>query len=95
MEQTAPGTHHEAKARHVIHIFLGGGLSHIDSFDYKPELEKYHDQELPEAFGKADPFMGKAGRLHRSHYPFRQRGNSGLWVSDLFPHLCDGPDPTG
>jgi hypothetical protein len=81
------GQHHAARAQHVIHIFLGGGLSQIDSFDYKPELEKYHDREMPSAFGKADPFMGKAGKLHRPHYAFKQRGNSGLWMSELFPHL--------
>jgi len=94
--QAAPtqfaGLHHPARAKHVIHIFLGGGLSHIDSFDYKPELVKYHDQELPESFGKADAFMGKAGRLHRSHYEFKQRGKSGLWMSELFPQLNEVAD---
>jgi hypothetical protein len=82
------GLHHPAKAKHLIHIFLGGGLSHVDSFDYKPELEKYHDKDLPDSFGKADVFFGKVGRLHRSHYPFARRGQSGLWVSDLFPHIA-------
>lgn len=86
------GVHHPAKAKQVIHIFLGGGLSHVDSFDYKPDLEKYHDQELPESFGKADVFFGKVGRLHKSHYAFKKRGDSGLWVSDLFPHLADVAD---
>src|SRR4051794_30869198 len=64
------GPHFDAKARHVIHIFLGGGLSQVDSFDYKPELEKYHDKDMPESFGRTDAFFGKVGRLHRSHYPF-------------------------
>src|SRR5262245_10033150 len=82
------GPHFEPKAKYVIHIFLGGGLSHIDSFEYKPELEKYHDKELPAEFGKADAFFGKVGRLHKSHYPFQRRGQSGLWVSDLFPELA-------
>jgi len=86
------GLHHEARARNVIHIFLGGGLSHVDSFDYRPELEKYHGKDMPESFGKADVFFGKVGRLHRSHYPFHQRGQSGLWVSDLFPHLAQAAD---
>jgi hypothetical protein len=87
-----PGLHHEAKARRVIHVYLGGGLSHVDSFDYKPELEKYHDKDMPESFGKPDVFFGKAGRLHKSHYPFKKRGESGLWVSDLFPHLAEVAD---
>jgi hypothetical protein len=91
-ERKTAGLHHSARAKHVIHIFLGGGLSQVDSFDYKPELEKYHDKDLPAEFGTADPFMGKAGRLHRSHYAFKQRGESGLWMSDLFPELCEVAD---
>jgi hypothetical protein len=87
-----PLPHHEAAAKHIIHIYLGGGLSHVDSFDYKPELEKYHDKDMPQSFGKADPFFGKLGRLHKSHYPFKRRGRSGLWVSDLFPHLAGVAD---
>ncbi len=86
------GIHHAARAKQVIHIFLGGGLSHIDSFDYKPELEKYHDKPLPEQFGKADAFFGKVGRLHKAHYKFKQRGSSGLWVSELFPHIAKVAD---
>lgn len=81
------GLHHPARAKHLIHIFLGGGLSHIDSFDWKPALVKHHNQELPTSFGKADAFFGKVGRLHRPHYRFQQHGQSGLWVSDLFPRL--------
>lgn len=88
----AGGLHHEPKARHVIHIFLGGGLSQVDSFDYKPELEKYHGQDMPESFGKADVFFGKVGRLHKSHFEFKQRGKNGLWVSELFPHIATVAD---
>ena len=91
-ERDRPGLHHPAKATSVIHVFLGGGLSQVDTFDYKPELEKYHDKEMPAAFGKADPFMGKAGKLHRAHYKFQQRGHSGLWMSDLFPNLNEVAD---
>jgi hypothetical protein len=87
-----PGPHFEPRARHVIHIFLGGGLSHVDSFDYKPELEKYHGRDMPESFGHADVFFGKVGRLHKAHYPFKRRGQSGLWVSDLFPNLAEVAD---
>ncbi len=88
-----PGLHHEAKAKHIIHIFLGGGLSHVDSFDYKPELEKSHGKDMPEEIGKnLDVFNGKVGRLHKSHYPFKRRGKSGLWVSDLFPQIAEVAD---
>lgn len=84
--------HHAARAEHVIQIFLGGGLSHIDSFDPKPELDRLHGEELPDSFGKADVFFGKVGRLHRAHYEFHRRGESGLWVSDLFPAIAEVAD---
>lgn len=86
------GLHHRARVQRVIQIFLGGGLSHVDSFDYKPELERLHGQEMPESFGKADVFFGKVGKLHQSHFAFAQRGESGLWMSELFPHLIDQAD---
>lgn len=86
------GLHFPAKAKHVLHIFLGGGLSQVDSFDYKPELKRLHGEDMPESFGKADVFFGKVGRLHQAHYEFKQRGKSGLWVSELFPHLAEAAD---
>lgn len=81
------GLHHPAKAKSIIHIYLGGGLSQVDSFDYKPALEKYHNTEIPAEFN-ADAFFQKIGRLHRPHYDFAQRGESGLWISNLFPELA-------
>ncbi len=86
------GPHFAPKAQHVIHIYLGGGLSQVDSFDFKPELEKYHGKDMPQSFGQADAFFGKVGRLHQSHYPFKRRGKSGLWVSDLFPNISEVAD---
>src|SRR5689334_2407496 len=79
--------HHPAKAKRAIQIFLQGGLSQVDSFDYKPALERLHGQSVP---GPERPmgFMGRVGRLHKAHFAFRRRGQSGLWVSDLFPHLA-------
>lgn len=82
-----PPPHHPAKARRAIHIFLCGGLSHIDSFDYRPELAKLHGKPLPSG-EKPDVFFGQVGLLRQSDWQFRQRGQSGLWVSDLFPHLA-------
>ncbi|MEZ5303619.1 MAG: DUF1501 domain-containing protein [Verrucomicrobiales bacterium] len=86
------GVHHPAKAKRVIQIVLGGGLSQIDSFDFKPELEKFHGKEMPDLGVKVDPFFGKFGLLHKPHYAFKQRGQSGLWVSDLFPGLAGVAD---
>jgi hypothetical protein len=85
------GTHFPAKARRVVQVFLGGGLSHVDSFDFKPELVKHHGGDLPGSL-KADAFFGKVGRLHRPHYEFRPRGRSGLMISDLFPGLAELAD---
>src|SRR6187402_2221726 len=87
-EATDPPPHHPPKAKRAIQIFLQGGLSQVDSFDYKPELAKYHGKALPED-EKPDVFFGKVGLLHQSHWPFKQRGQSGLWISDLFPCLAE------
>ena len=90
-EAADPPPHHPPKARRAIQIFLQGGLSQVDSFDYKPELARLHGQPVP---GKEKPvaFMGKVGLLHRPHFEFEQRGQGGLWVSDLFPHLAEVAD---
>ena len=81
----------EARAKQVIHIFLGGGLSHVDSFDYKPDLEKFHGSEMSKSVGMTDVFSGKVGRLHQSHYAFKRRGQSGLWVSTCSPRSRKWP----
>src|SRR5262249_32146245 len=91
----SPLPHHPPRARRAIQIFLQGGLSQVDSFDYKPALERLHGQSVP---GPERPmgFMGRVGRLHRAHFAFKRRGQSGLWVSDLFPHLAGVADePAG
>ena len=75
-----------AKAKRVVHICACGGVSHTDTFDYKPELEKHHGEELTNK-GKIDTFFGRPGRLMKSQFTFRQHGRSGLWMSDLLPHL--------
>ncbi len=79
--------HHAPRATRAIHIYLCGGLSHVDSFDYKPELVKYHGKPL-EGDEKPDVFFGKVGLLHKNIWEFKQRGESGLWVSELFPNLA-------
>ncbi len=78
-------------ARRVIHIVAAGGLSQVDSFDYKPQLARLHGTQL-HSDEKPDVFFGKVGLLRQSDWPFRQRGQSGLWVSDLFPHLASVAD---
>src|ERR1700687_6237326 len=86
-----PGPHLAPKAKRAIHIFSPGGVSHVDTFDYKPDLEKHHGKALT-GKGMLDPFFGKPGNLMKSLYCFRQRGDSGMWVSDLLPHLAECVD---
>ncbi len=78
--------HPFAKAKRAIHICLVGGFSQVDSFDYKPELDKLHGKALPRG-AQPKTFFGQTGLLRKSEWEFKQRGKSGLWVSELFPHL--------
>ncbi len=90
--ESNPGCPHFApRAKRVIHICLCGAMSHIDTFDYKPGLIKAHGQAL-QSSDKPDVFFGQVGRLRQPDWAFRQRGESGLWVSDLFPHLAEVAD---
>jgi len=73
------------RAKRVIHIAALGGVSHLDTFDFKPELERRHGQESGRKF---DTFFGQPGRLLKSPFAFRQYGESGRWVSELLPHLA-------
>jgi hypothetical protein len=83
--------HHPAKAKRVIHLCLCGGLSHIDSFDYKPELAAFHGKSMPSGDRPAT-FFNQIGLIRKNDWDFQQRGESGLWVSDLFPHLAEMAD---
>jgi len=83
--------HHPAKAKRVIHVCLCGGYSQIDTFDYKPELEKLHGKSL-DSSEKPDVFFGQVGLLRKNDFAFKQRGQSGLWVSELFEHLAGAAD---
>jgi hypothetical protein len=85
------GPHFPAKAQRAISVFSIGGVSHVDTFDYKPDLAKYDGKPL-KGKGKLDTFFGKPGNLMKSPYRFRQRGQSGMWVSDLLPSLAECAD---
>jgi hypothetical protein len=79
--------HFPAKAKRVVQVFACGGVSHVDTFDYKPDLAKHDGRELTDK-GKIDTFFGKPGRLMKSPFAFRQHGESGRWMSSLLPHLA-------
>lgn len=84
-------THREPTAKRVIHICLCGGLSHLDSFDYKPELAKFHGKPLP-SDEHPETFFNSIGLLRKNDWDFQKRGESGLWVSNLFPALAQVAD---
>jgi hypothetical protein len=75
-----------AKAKRVIQIFCPGAVSHIDTFEYKPELQKRHGQPL--GGEKVVTFQGVNGNIMQSPWGWKQHGQSGKWVSDLFPFLA-------
>lgn len=79
--------HHPATARAVIQIFCAGGLSHLDTWDYKPELERRAGKPF-DPDGKLTFFASKPGNCQPSFWKFAQHGQSGKWMSDLMPHLC-------
>lgn len=90
-EANDPGPHHIPRAKRVIHVCMFGGLSQVDSFDYKPQLERLHGKSLS-SDERPDVFFGQVGLLRRHDWEFRQRGESGIWISELFPHLASAVD---
>ena len=83
--------HFPAKAKRVVQVFCAGGVSHLETFDFKPELERMHGKTM-EGKGENLGFFGQPGRLMKSVYPFRQHGKSGAWVSDLLPNIAGCAD---
>jgi len=90
-EANDPPPHFAPRVRRVIHVVACGGFSQVDTFDYKPELQKLHGKPLS-SDERPDVFFGRIGLLRKNDWAFRQRGESGLWVSDLFPHLAGVAD---
>src|SRR5690606_2460964 len=75
----------------VIMIFCSGACSHLDTWDYKPELIKRHGQPMPGA-EELITFQGGQGNLTRSPYEFKPRGQSGKYISELVPNLAELAD---
>jgi len=85
------GIHHRAKVKRVIQLFMTGGASPMDTFDYKPALEKLHGQKLgPQE--KPEGFTVPPGAIMKSPFEFKQHGESGRWVSSVFPHQAKEVD---
>jgi hypothetical protein len=87
------GLHHRAKARRVLQLFMNGGVSQVDTFDYKPLLEKLHGQKfdpgsrVESVTGSHDGFP-----VLKSPFEWKQHGESGRWVSSVFPRLATRVD---
>src|SRR5262245_43369052 len=85
--------HYAAKAKRVIYLFQNGAPSHVDLFDYKPELTKRKGQQIPDSVVKGARFSTMtSGQTARPCLPeitrFAQHGKSGAWVSDFLPHTA-------
>ncbi len=81
------GLHHRARARRVIQLFMNGGVSQMDTFDYKPELERRHGRPFDPGSHVEAP-TSAPGNLMKSPFAFRQHGESGRWVSSVFPEVA-------
>ena len=85
----APRTgHHPAKAKNIIWLFINGGPSHVDTWDFKPELIRRNGQELAGFDQNTGFFREQVGPIMRSPFRFRQHGQCGKWISDIFPNLA-------
>src|SRR6187399_277761 len=83
--------HHAAKAKGCIFLFMEGGVSQMDTFEYKPALWKYAGQQMPQAartVGEIATFSAAPNRVIPPSWQFKQHGQSGRWISDLLPNLA-------
>jgi hypothetical protein len=85
-------SHFPARAKSVIWLFMNGGQSQVDTWQYKPELEKWHDKELPNFDQNTGFFTDQVGPVMKSPFRFARQGQSGAWVSEIFPHLAKQVD---
>jgi hypothetical protein len=88
----SPGKHHPARARNVIFLYMDGGPSQVDTFDPKPLLAKHHGKDPHKVFKVEPTQFDNVGRVMASPWKFRRHGRSGLWVSELFPHVARQAD---
>ena len=87
--------HLARRAKHCIFLFMQGGVSQLDSFEYKPELTKHHGQPLPRILDISGELQGRLSFPHAtvgSPFAFQQHGESGHWFSELYPHLATHAD---
>ena len=82
------GLHHPARVKRVVQLFMNGGASQMDAFDYKPELAKRNGQKFEVPGEHVEAATSVPGNVLQSPFTFRQHGQCGRWVSSAFPHLA-------
>ena len=88
-------SHWRPRIKRVIHLYMAGGPSHLDTFDYKPKLAEMHGQPMPESFTKGQPIAQLQGaklNCFAPQHPFIKCGQSGQEISEIFPHLATVAD---
>ena len=89
VKMSAPVPHFPARARNIIFLYMDGGPSQVDTFDPKPLLDRYDGRAPHEVISKVEPTQfANIGKILKSPWKFRQYGESGIPVSDLFPHVA-------
>ncbi|MCH2209199.1 MAG: DUF1501 domain-containing protein [Lentisphaerales bacterium] len=90
------GLHHKPKAKRVIFLFMAGAPSQLDLFDYKPDLHKLFNTELPKSVSNGQRVTamtkGKEQLVQPSKFKFERKGKNGIWMSELLPHLTETVD---
>ena len=84
------GLHHRAKVKRVIQLFMNGGVSQMDTFDYKPELIKRHGEKVD--FGLKAAVTSVPGNVMKCPFDWKQYGQTGRWVSSVLPHMAECVD---
>jgi hypothetical protein len=87
------GLHHRAKVKRIVQLFMNGGASPMDTFDYKPALAKLHGQPFDPGTGAlVEAVTSMPGKVMKSPFEFKQHGNCGRWVSSVFPQIATRVD---
>jgi hypothetical protein len=87
--------HFQPKAKRIIHLYMAGGPSHLETFDFKPKLKEMHGKPMPESFTKGQQIaqlQGQTLKCFGPQYDFAQHGQSGQEISELFPKLAEVAD---
>src|SRR5262249_14223937 len=82
------GLHHRAKVKRIVQLFMNGGASQMDTFDYKPELNQRHGQKFEPPGQHVEADTSVPGNVLKSPFEFEQHGQCGRWVSSVLPHLA-------